>query len=187
MSDRLQQARDSQIATIEAHTGRSIADLLTLLDSWGLSKHSEIVNRAKKELDIGHGHANLLAHLRKEAHAQRAGGAEDPLDRIYAGNKAGLRPLHESLMKRLEVLGDFEVAPKQAYLSLRRAKQFATVGPGSRGRLEVGVNDKEAEPTDRLERLPAGRMCSHRVHLTSDSEIDDELLGYLRAAYERAG
>ena len=79
---------------------------------------------------------------------------------------------------------DVELAPKQAYVSLRRKKQFGTVGPGPGGRLEIGVNLKGMEPVGRLEL--GGGMCTHRVRLASPEELDSEVTGWLREAYERA-
>ena len=70
-------------------------------------------------------------------------------------------------------------------MSLRRAKQFGTVGPISGGRLEVGLNLKDFEPAGRLER--ATGMCTHRVRFTDPSQLDAELVGWLRDAYDRAG
>lgn len=46
----------------------------------------------------------------------------------------------------------------------------------------MGINLADAAPTDRL--LMAGGMCTHKVSVTSLAEVDDELLGWLRAAYE---
>jgi len=192
MSDALEQARETQIKSLETLTGKPLDALLETVAGWGPGKHGELLRRAKETLGLSHGHANFLVHLARERTeatpgAVVGGGAPDVLEPIYAGSKASLRPLHEALMARVAGLGPFEVAPKKAYVSLRRSKQFAMVGPGSRGRLEVGVNHRGAPGTERLEALPPGGMCSHRVFVVSLDEIDDELLGYLRDAYEAAG
>lgn len=79
---------------------------------------------------------------------------------------------------------DVGLSPKQSYVSLRRAKQFATVGPAPRGRREIGLNLKGMEPTGRLEATSG--MCTHRVRLAAPDELDDEVQGWLRPAYDRA-
>ena len=56
--------------------------------------------------------------------------------------------------------------------------------PGSGGRLEIGLNLKGIEPAGRLE--AATGMCTHRVRLRATDDIDDEVRGWLREAYERA-
>ena len=78
---------------------------------------------------------------------------------------------------------DVELAPKKAYVSLRRRKQFGQVGPAS-GQLEVGVNLPGTEPTERLR--PTSGMATHRVRIADASGLDDELIGWLREAYDRA-
>lgn len=183
------EARERQIQGLVAKAGKPIEVLVAEVLVWGPGKHTELLKRAKEAFGLGHGHANFLVHLAREQAEAAAGAtpAEDPLDGIYAGSKAPLRPLHEAFMARATNLGPFEEVPKKANVSLRRSKQFALVGPGSKGRLEVGVNLRGAEGTARFEALGPGKMCTHRTFVTDAGEIDDELLAFVRRAYEAAG
>ena len=143
----------------------------------------------KEEFGLGHGDANTLVHLAKQSAEQSEGdqSLDKILDDIYSGKKEELRPVHNAVMTKIKKLGDFEIAPKKKYLSLRRKKQFATIGPGSKGRLEIGLNMKGIESTSRLEALPPGGMCQYRVYLTEISEVNDELMGWIKIAHENAG
>jgi hypothetical protein len=66
-------------------------------------------------------------------------------------------------------------------------KQFATVGPTTRTRVDVGLNMKGVPPTERLIELPSGGMCRYRVSLTEPEQVDDELMGWVEQAYASAG
>ena len=81
---------------------------------------------------------------------------------IYAGPKAGLRPVHDALMAKIQAFGEFEVAPKKGYVSLRRKKQFAMIGPATNTQVEVGLNMKDVPATARLKAMPAGGMCQYK-------------------------
>jgi hypothetical protein len=113
--------------------------------------------------------------------------AADVLDEIYTGPKAHLRPVHDRLMAAIEGFGAFEIAPKKGYVSLRRKKQFATIGPATNTRVEVGLNMKNVPGTDRLQALPPGGMCQYKVKVTDASEVNAELVGWVRRAYDQAG
>ena len=109
------------------------------------------------------------------------------LDAIYAGPKAAMRPIHDKLMAAIGRFGAFEVAPKKTYVSLRRKKQFAMIGPATNTRFDVGLNLKGANATARLKSLPPGGMCPFKVELADAKGVDAELLGWIRAAYDQAG
>ena len=111
----------------------------------------------------------------------------DPLDAIYAGAKAALRPLHHQLMAAIAELGAFEIAPKKSYVSLRRKKQFAMLGPATKDQLELGLNHKALPPSPRLKTQPPASMCQYTVRLGSPDEIDAEMLAWVRSAFEAAG
>ena len=82
---------------------------------------------------------------------------------------------------------DVELAPKKAYVSLRRNKQFGLVQPSTKTRVDVGINLKDVAATERLEKSGSfNAMVSHRVRLASPTEVDAELIAWLKQAYERA-
>ncbi|MEO6597846.1 MAG: DUF5655 domain-containing protein [Planctomycetota bacterium] len=186
-------ALQTQLTNIVERTGRTIEQLHALLRGSSLAKHGEMVAMLKKDLRMGHGDANIVVHTFRasaEAAAKPDGAgsaAPDALDQIYAGSKAPLRPLHDAAMAQIEKLGDFEIAPKKAYVSLRRKKQFAMVGPGSKGRLEIGLNMRGVDATERLVAMPEGGMCQYKVWLTDRKEVDKQLLAWIRKAFDAAG
>lgn len=176
----------TQLRNIEARTGRSLAQMREMLAASGLSKHGELRSWLMAELGLGHGDANTVVHMARQEAAPAAAEA-DPLEAIYAGAKAHLRPLHEAVIAMVDAFGPYEQAPKKANVSLRRKKQFALVGPATKDLLEVGLNHKALPAHPRLKALPAGGMCQYSVRLGSAAEIDAELRGWLRAAYDAAG
>lgn len=183
----LQKALDTQLANIEKRSGKSLKELGEILAASGLNKHGELRDYLKNELGMGHGDANtFVAHvLAQSAPAPAAGG--DILDDIYSGPKAALRPIHEALMTAIGQFGAFEIAPKKGYLSLRRKKQFAMLGPATNTRFELGLNMKGVPGTERLLEQPAGGMCNYKVKLATAAEVDADVIGWARLAYDSAG
>ena len=179
----LDDALQTQIRNIEQSTGRSMADWTALVNASGKTRHGEIVVWLKSEHGMSHGTANRVALTALRDPAAPEGDAL--VDAIYAGPKAALRSFHDEVVAFAQGLGDdIELAPKQAYVALRRSKQFGTVGPASGGRLEIGLNLKGVEPNGRLEASTG--MCTHRVRLFGPQELNDDVRGWLREAYERA-
>ena len=183
-------ALESQLKNIQTRTGKSLDELYTIIHKSGLTKHGEIRDMLKSELGMGHGDANTLVHTFLKAASDPSAepqSSDEVLDQIYAGPKAALRPIHDKLMSAINEFGEFEVAPKKAYISLRRKKQFATIGPATNTRVEVGLNMKGVKGTDRLTELPAGQMCQYKVKVTDAAEVDKELINWIRQAFDSAG
>jgi len=182
-------AIETQLRNLQQRSGKTLAQLHDAVRASGLLKHGEIVAMLKRDFAMGHGDANLVAHGFRGAASPPPAATASPdaaVDEIYAG-KASLRPIHDALMQAIGRFGDFEVAPKKGYVSLRRKKQFATIGPATRTHVEVGLNMKGVGATDRLVALPAGGMCQYKVRLATADEVDAELTGWLRHAYDGAG
>jgi predicted transport protein len=181
----------TQLKNIETRTGKSLAELTQIVKASGLAKHGELVEMLKRDLKMGHGDANTLVHhVRQSAGPAAAGGAGASLGEIvagyYSGPKAALRPIHDKVMSELKAFGEFEIAPKKTYLSLRRKKQFAMIGPATNTRVEVGLNMKGVTATDRLIALPPKGMCDYKVNLTGVEQVDAALIGWIRRAFDGA-
>jgi hypothetical protein len=188
----LEKARQTQLENIQKKTGKSLAELQALITQSGLTKHGEIRQMMIDRFGLGFGDATMLVHFALQTDGQTAAEKADlstdqVLDGIYSGAKAPLRPIHTILMATIEPFGPFEIVPKKGYVSLRRKRQFAMLGPGTKSRVELGLNMKGVPPTDRLEALPPGGMCQYRVYLTAPAEVDAEVIAWLCQAYEKAG
>ena len=186
----LDKALQTQINNIQKKTGMSLKELSSFVKKSGLSKHGEIRDMLKEKLGLGHGDANTLVHVILQSDGTRAaeGKSEDAvLDEIYSGAKAGFRPIHERLMKEIQKFGEFEVVPKKGYVSLRRKKQFAMIGPKTNSRFEVGINAKDFKKNTRLMEQPKGSMCNYIVNVNDAKEVDAELVAWLKSAFDGAG
>ena len=180
-------ATQSMIRNLEQNTGRTLADWTALARGLG-DKHGAIVKALKAEHGLTHGYANLVAHEALRSAAVHQDG-DDLLAAQYAGAKAALRPIHDALAQAVAGFGsDVEFAPKKGYVSLRRSKQFGLIQPSTATRVDVGIQLKGAAPTPRLEASGSfNAMVSHRVRVASAAEVDAELIGWLRKAYDAAG
>ena len=184
----IDKALETQLTNLQERAGKTLKQLCALLKKSGLEKHGEMVKMLKADLKMGHGDANTLVHHYRKASEPKpaADASADPLDGIYTGAKAPLRALHEAVMAKVLKLGHFDVAPKKSNVSLRRKMQFALVGPGTKGRLEIGINLRDFEGTDRLVAQKPGGMCQFKVWLTEKREVDKELLGWIKRAFDAA-
>lgn len=189
----------TQLRNIQVRAGKPIAELHAAIAASGLVKVGERRAWAMERFKLGYGDANTLAltmgkalpdlgAATGEAAAAAPAVAEgEVLDLLYTGPKAHLRPLHEQLIAAIGAFGAFEQAPKKSYVSLRRKKQFAMLGPATKDCIEIGINHKALPPHPRLKLLPPGGMCNASVRLSTAAEVDAALLGWLRAAYDAAG
>jgi len=186
----LDQAVQTQINNIQKKTGRTLAELAAIAKKSGLTRHGELRDMFKEKLGLGHGDANALVHAVLDSDGTRAAegkSANAVLDEIYSGPKAAFRPIHEKLMKEIGKFGEFESVPKKGYVSLRRKKQFAMLGPKTNSRFEVGINAKDLQKNARLLEQPKGSMCNYIINLTNTGEVDAELIAWIHSAFENTG
>lgn len=169
-------------------TGKSLSEWIEIVSAQNFEKHGQIMTYLKTEHGFTHGFANFVALKTLKSDA----GSHDANDLVaaqYGKGKEALKPIYDKILGIVSAFGDdVEVAPKKSSVSFRRKRQFALVQPSTKTRVDLGLKLNNAELTERLENSgPFGAMCSNRVKLTQVSEVDDELVGWLKTAYEQAG
>jgi predicted transport protein len=179
---------ETMISNLHKNTGRTLEEWIAIVKKEKYSKHGDVIAFLKEKHGMTYGYANLIAHKLKGSYAGSAENKDDLVEKQYRG-KEHLRPLYDQLLGEVHKFGnDIEVAPKNAYVSLRRKKQFAMLQPATRTRFEIAINLKGQEPKGRLEAVTASNaMCSHRINLTDANEIDREVIDWLKLAYDNAG
>jgi predicted transport protein len=170
------------------NTGKTLEEWIALVKQQKLEKHGDILKYLKGEHGMTHGFANFVS---LKARASDAGSFDDQdlLTMQYAKGKEELKPVYDKLVEEISKFGaDLEFVPKKANVSVRRKKQFALIQPSTKTRIDLGLKLPGHELTDRLlDSGSFGTMCSHRVQLSHVEEVDDEVINWLKEAYESAG
>ncbi len=185
-------ATQTMVKNIEAKTGMTLAKLATVIAKSGLTKHGELRTMLMERFDLGYGAANTAVHLALKSDGESAAtlkglSGTDVLAEIYSGKKAALRPIHDKVLTILAALGDYEPAPKKGYVSYRRKKQFAMVGPKTNTAVEIGLAAKDLKQHARLKAMPPNSMCRYTTRVSDPSEVDGLIGEWLKTSYDEAG
>jgi hypothetical protein len=112
----------------------------------------------------------------------------DSIDSHFQGKEPQVRAIYDCLLSRLREIGPVSEAPKQTSIHLDRASGFAGINTRKSYLL---LNFRTSYPVEnpRITKLEqhSARRFMHTVKLEHESDVDDELMGWLRDAYEIAG
>ena len=184
----MDQATQTMIENLHKNTGKTLEQWMEIVKKENFTKHGEIIAFLKNTHNLTHGFANLIAHKAKGSDAGSTENKDDLVGKQYKG-KEHFKPLYDKLLDEIQMFGrDLEIAPKNAYVSLRRKKQFAILQPITKTRFEIGIILKGQVPKGKLEVINASNaMCSHRINIADIKDIDEEVINWLKLAYDNAG
>jgi hypothetical protein len=170
--------------SIEAKYGRSIAEWKAMMRATGLDSYADLVAWLKREHGFGHGHANAITvDLLNEGKPRL--NREERVARLFPPAKAHWRPVYDALEQAIMSFGDVRVLPKNDLVGFGARSQFALLHPSTPKRFDVVLKLPDVESTDRLEPArTADATMTHRVRITAADQVDAELIGWLRQAYE---
>ena len=183
------------VAELKSKTGRSLEEWLTLVKkegpkdeksrrAWLRTKHQLGTNSAwwiaeradgKGEDDSPEAYLKSAARYVKEQ---------------YAGPKEKLRPIFEELLKLGRSMGDdVKVCPCKTIVPLYRQHVFAQIKATTNSRIDFGfaLTHYQGKLPKRL--IDTGGLAkkdriTHRIELTSTTQIDAELKKWLKTAYD---
>ncbi len=184
----MDKATQTMIDNLHKNTGKTLEQWIDIVNKESFAKHGEMLKFLKETHGLTHGFANLVAHKAKGSDAGSADDQDELITKQYVG-KEHFKPVYQKIMSEIEKFGnDFEIAPKNAYVSLRRKKQFALLQPATKTRFEIGIILKGLESQGKLEAInTANAMCSHKINVADVNDIDNEVIEWLKKAYENAG
>lgn len=106
----------------------------------------------------------------------------------FVNKEPVVRAMYDRLITALREFGDVHEAPKQTSIHLDRAAGFAGVYTRKNYiNLHFRTAQKIAHPRiAKVEQLSARRF-KHTIKLESADDIDDQLLAWLKEAYDLAG
>jgi hypothetical protein len=183
----------SWIESLPAKTGRSLADWLRLIEEQGPAAEKERRDWLKTAHGLGTNSAWWLA-ARSVGKGEEDGDPElylrcavEYVDAMFSGREA-LRPVYEALLALGLSLGpDVKACPAKTIVPLYRNHVFAQIKPATKVRIDLGFALKDTPATGRL--IDTGGFAkkdriTHRIPVASLEEIDGEVRGWLRTAYE---
>ena len=183
----VEKSLESQLANIQERTGRTLDELFARLEAAEPRGFEELRDLLMEETGMERGDAETVAFAHRQRGTDAPKTVNGELARIYSGDREELRRVHDALMERIGDLGDFEVSPREGYVGLRRKKQFATVGPAGVKELEITMEFDHADPPERHRPSEEDGSGRHSVRISDVDEVDEELIAWMREAYERAG
>ena len=115
-------------------------------------------------------------------------GGPDDAEELIAGqysDRLQLRPVLDAVLAALSALGPVTVQSRKTLVSLSTPRRvFAVVQPTTRSRVDLGLRLERGRPTGRLLAARDLGAATVRIPLTRPGEVDAEVVGWLRRAYQ---
>lgn len=186
------------VAGLRAKTGKSLDEWVAMIKrdgpdddearrKWFKEKHGFGTNAAWWLTDRAAGKAlddNPDEYMKQAAKYVTA---------MYAGAKAGLKPIHDAILDAAAGLGaDVKACPCQTIVPIYRNHVIAQIKPSTRTRIDLGfalakftgkiparlIDTGGKEKKDRI---------THRMEITKVEDIDGEVRKWLKVAYDLDG
>ena len=182
------------VSTLKERTGRSLDEWLALLKESGPKTEKAQRQWLRQKHQMGMNSAFWIAE-RAAGKTDETGdpetylqAAEQYVEKMFSGKKADLRPLYDRLLTLGLSMGkDVKACPCQTMVPLYRRHVFAQIKPATQTRIDMGFALGALKGQGRL--VETGGFAkkdriTHRIPISTPSDIDGEVKRRLRVAYE---
>jgi Domain of unknown function (DUF5655)/Domain of unknown function (DUF4287) len=183
------------IANLKTKTGRTIDEWIAFVRNEGPKTEVERRTWLKETHALGTNYAWWIAER-----AEGRGGDEDDPDaylrkapqyvaEMFAGTRAGLKPIYDKLLKLGLATGrDAKACPCKTIVPLYREHVFAEIKPATNTRIDLGLalGKVMARIPARIEPVKGakGNRITHRIPIEAADDIDDFVVKWLKVAYD---
>ncbi|HEX6052182.1 MAG TPA: DUF5655 domain-containing protein [Gemmatimonadaceae bacterium] len=110
--------------------------------------------------------------------------ADELIDAQYE-DRPGLRPIFDAIVAAAMRLGKVTVQARKTYVSLVSPRRtFARIQATTKGRVDLGLRVEGVAPSGRLQPSRIHETMPLQIGLSTLADIDDEVVRWLRRAYD---
>jgi hypothetical protein len=110
--------------------------------------------------------------------------ADELIDAQYE-DRPGLRPIFDAIIAAAMRLGKVTVQARKTYVSLVSPRRtFARIQATTKGRVDLGLRIEGVAPDGRLQPSRIHETMPLQIGLSTLPDIDDEVVRWLRRAYD---
>lgn len=184
------------VAELKAKTGRSLEEWCAHIQEEGPDDLPARREWLKSKYKLGTNTAWWLAERADgrptwdESPESYRAAAPTYVDEMFAGPKASLRPVAEALMRLAwDVADDIKFCPCKTIIPFYREHVIAQIKPATKTRIDFGLALGKGYPfTPRVQDtggIAKKDRITHKIEISTLSDIDVEVEGWLRKAYDR--
>ena len=184
------------VAELKGKTGRSLEEWKAFVKKEGPKDEKSQRQWLKIQHKLGTNAAWWIAarvagkESEEDSPEKYLAAASGYVDKQYAGKKQALRPIFEELLKLGKSIGsDVKACPCLTTVPLYRNHVFAQIKPTTNSRVDFGfalTHYKGKLPKRLIDTggLPKKDRITHRIELTSTTQVDAEVRKWLKTAYD---
>ena len=173
---------------LKTSTGRDLKDWMTEINTFVNKKRNDIIHLLKTEYNFGHMNASLLAGIFLNNGKPVYGDTSELLENQFT-KAPSMWPLYQAFIELVQKnFPEAAILPKKTYVSVLGKREFAAINVKPKElRIGLDLGDRLFDETVTKARLtgPMPRI-SHQIILTTESQLNDELVKLLQDSYSRS-